>query len=83
MWLNLEDIKEKAKNVLLDPLDSPSEFFGTSVETVVGKIREAKAQSVAFRKYILGQSKSLPKTQGRRESVVTCAPPRSREKSRS
>ncbi len=44
-----EDIGEKEKRFLLDAPVSPSELFGTSVETVVEKFREAKARSAAFK----------------------------------
>lgn len=59
---HLTDIREKEKNFLLDALVLLSEFFGTSVETVVGRFREVKEQSAAFRKYILRRSKFFPKT---------------------
>lgn len=52
LWLNLADIKEKLKNILLNEAVSPSELFGSSVETVVIKFREARVRSAAFRKYI-------------------------------
>lgn len=42
LWLNMVDIKEKEKNFLLDLLVASSELFGTYVETVVGKFREAR-----------------------------------------
>ncbi len=44
---NLADIGKKEKGFLLDAPVSPSELFGTSVETVVEKFREAKARSAA------------------------------------
>ncbi len=46
-WINLADIGEKDKHFLLDSSVSPSELFGTSVETVVDKFREARARSAA------------------------------------
>lgn len=46
--MNLVDIGEKENKLLLDAPVSPSELFGTSVEAVVGKFREARL----FRKYI-------------------------------
>lgn len=42
LWLNMVDIKEKEKNVLLDLLVSSSEPSGTYIETVVGKFSEAR-----------------------------------------
>lgn len=45
LFVNLADIEEKEKNFLLNEPVSPSEFFSTSVETVVGKFREAMAHS--------------------------------------
>ncbi len=52
MWVNLEDIGEKEKCFLLDTPVSPSELFGTSVETVVHKFREARARSAAYESFI-------------------------------
>lgn len=51
LWLNLADIGKKEKAFLLDALLSSSGLFGTSVEVVVEKFREAKVQSAAFRKF--------------------------------
>lgn len=45
LWVNLADIGEREKSFLLDAPVPPSELFGTSVETVVAKFREAKARS--------------------------------------
>ncbi len=60
LWVNLADIGKKEKNFLLDAPVSPSELFGTSVETVVEKFREAKARSVAFKTFIPRRSRSEP-----------------------
>lgn len=49
----------KDKNVLLDALALPSELFGTSVEMVIERFREARAQSAAFKKYIQIHPKPL------------------------
>lgn len=49
LWLNLRGIKEKM--VLLDA--SHSGLFGTDLSTVVQRFREARVQSVAFKKFIL------------------------------
>lgn len=87
LWLNLSEIKDREKTFHLDVLISPSGRFGTSVETVVENLREAKSQSAAFRIYIPCQSNSPPSTsnppdpskdnwrQGQKANMVTCAPP--------
>ncbi len=59
-WVNLADIGKKEKSFLLDAPVSPSELFGTSVETVVEKFRKAKARSVAFKFIIPRRSRSEP-----------------------
>ncbi len=51
---------KKEKGFLLDAPVSPSELFGTSVETVVEKFREAKARSAAFKSFIQEASRSEP-----------------------
>ncbi len=60
LWMNLADIGKKEKGFLLDAPVSPSELFGTSVETVVEKFREAKAHSAAFKTFIPRRSRSEP-----------------------
>ncbi len=60
LWLNLADIGEKEKNFLLDAPVSPSELFCTSVETVIGKFREAKVRLAAFKTFMPRRSKSKP-----------------------
>ncbi len=60
LWLNLADIGKKEMGFLLDAPVSPSELFGTSVETVVEKFREAKARSAAFKSFIPRRSRSEP-----------------------
>ncbi len=60
LWLNLVDIWKKEKGFLLDAPVSPSELFGTSVEMVVKKFREAKACSAAFKSFIPRRSRSEP-----------------------
>lgn len=40
------------KITILDALVSPSGLFGTAVETVVGRFKEAMVQSAAFNKKI-------------------------------
>ncbi|KAL0188890.1 hypothetical protein M9458_015989, partial [Cirrhinus mrigala] len=52
LWMNLADIGRKEKGFLLDSPVSASELFGTSVETVVEKFKEAKACSAAFKSFI-------------------------------
>ncbi len=64
LWMNLADIGEKEKRFLLDAPVSPSELFGTSVETVVEKFREAKARSAAFKSCLPHRSRSEPERQG-------------------
>ncbi len=60
LWVNLADIGKKEKGFLLDALVLPSELFGTSIETVVEKFREAKARSAAFKSFIPRRSRSEP-----------------------
>ncbi len=64
LWMNLADIGEKEKRFLLDALVSPSELFGTSVETVVEKFKEVKARSAAFKSCIPRRSRSEPERRG-------------------
>ncbi|KAL0148027.1 hypothetical protein M9458_056642 [Cirrhinus mrigala] len=52
LWVNLADLGKKEKGFLLDAPVSPSELFGTSIETVIEKFREAKARSAAFKTFI-------------------------------
>lgn len=72
-----------------------SELFGTSVEVVMGKFREVKAYSAAFKSCISRQSESTPKQpggpgpsqfkdrkQGQKSSVVSQDPPLQRNRSR-
>jgi len=60
LWLNPADIREKEKGFLLDSLVSPSELF-SALEAVVGKFREAKARSAAFRTCIPLRSAFMPR----------------------
>ncbi len=60
LWVNLADLEKKEKGFLLDAPISPSEIFGTSVETVVEKIREARARSAAFKTFIPRRSRPEP-----------------------
>ncbi len=60
LWLNLADIGKKEIGFLLDAPVSPSELFGTSVETVVEKFRKVKARSAAFKSFIPRRSRSEP-----------------------
>lgn len=54
LWLNLLGIKRMEKTFLLDPRISHSGLThsGNSVDSVVGRFREARAHLAAFRKYI-------------------------------
>ncbi|KAI2644593.1 Catalase-peroxidase [Labeo rohita] len=63
LLVNLADIGKKEKGFLLDAPVSPSELFGTSVETVVENFREAKPHSAAFRTFIPRRTKSEPEKQ--------------------
>ncbi len=79
LWVNLAD---------LDAPISPSEIFGTSVETVVEKFRKARARSAAFETFIPRRSRSEPeqsrgpgpawsedRRRAQKASVATRAPP--------
>lgn len=50
LWVNLTDIGERDKKVIL---------FDTSVETVLRKFGEAKVRSAAFKTFISCQSRSI------------------------
>lgn len=52
--------KSVKKSFLFDAPISHSGFFGTSVETVVKRFKEARAQSAAFRRFSLRKAKSKP-----------------------
>ncbi len=88
LWVNLADLEKKEKGFLLDAPISPSELFGTSVETVVEKFREARARSAAFETFIPRRSRSEPeqsrgpgpawsedRRRAQKASVATRAPP--------
>ncbi len=60
LWVNLADLEKKERGFLLDAPVSPSELFGTSVDTVVEKFREARARSAAFKTFIPRRSRSEP-----------------------
>ncbi|MGL5882283.1 MAG: hypothetical protein ACRCY0_03465, partial [Synechococcus elongatus] len=94
LWLTMTDIGEKEKGSLLDAPVSPSELFGGSVEAVVGRFREAKARSAAFKNCIPLRSDSGPRQPGgsgppraeaqrqdQRSSVAARAPPPPRSRS--
>ncbi len=53
LWVNLADIGEKDKRFRVNVPVSSSEFFGTSIEMVVNKFKEAKACSAAYKKCII------------------------------
>ncbi|KAL0163655.1 hypothetical protein M9458_039408, partial [Cirrhinus mrigala] len=63
LWVNLADIGSKEKGFLLDAPVSPSELFGTSVEMVVEKFKEARACSAAFKSFIPRRPRSQPEQQ--------------------
>ncbi len=88
LWVNLADLRKKEKGFLLDAPISPSELFGTSVETVVEKFREARVRSAAFKNFIPRRYRSEPEQSmgpgsswsedqrwAQKASVVTRAPP--------
>ncbi len=88
LWVNLADLERKEKSFLLDTPVSPSELFGTSVEMVVEKFREARARSAAFKTFIPRRSRSQPeqsrgpdsswfedRRRAQKASVATRAPP--------
>ncbi|XP_016111538.1 kinesin-like protein KIF26A [Sinocyclocheilus grahami] len=52
LWVSLVVIGLKEKGFLLDAPGSPSELFGTSVEIVVVRFKEAKTCSAAFISFI-------------------------------
>ncbi len=60
LWVNLADLERKEKGFLLDTPVLPSKLFGTSVEMVVEKFREARARSAAFKTFIPRRSRSEP-----------------------
>ncbi len=87
LWVNLADLEKKEKGFLLDAPISPSQLFGTSVETMVEKFREAMACSAAFKTFIPRRSRSEPEQSGpgpswsedrrraQKANVATRAPP--------
>ncbi|KAI2643018.1 Lamina-associated polypeptide 2, isoform alpha [Labeo rohita] len=88
LWVNLADLGRKEKGFLLDVPISPSELFGTSVETVIEKFKEAKTRSTAFKTFIPRRSRSEPehqrgpgpsqsedRRQAQKASVAARAPP--------
>ncbi|KAL0153006.1 hypothetical protein M9458_051710, partial [Cirrhinus mrigala] len=87
LWVNLADLGKKEKGFLLDAPVSPSELFGTSVETVIENFKEAKARSAAFKTFIPRRTRSEPEhqrgpgpsrsedhRQAQKASVAACAP---------
>ncbi|KAL0157268.1 hypothetical protein M9458_048514, partial [Cirrhinus mrigala] len=92
---SLADLGKKEKGFLLDAPVSPSELFGTSIETVIEKFREAKARSAAFKTFIPRRTRSEPEhqrgpgpsrcedqRQAQKASVAARAPPPSADGSR-
>ncbi|XP_067233771.1 uncharacterized protein [Chanodichthys erythropterus] len=90
LWLNLSDIKERDKAVLLDAPVSVQGLFGDSVTSVVERFQEAKRQSAAFQKFFPCRSAEAaereqpqPSTSSssahraqQKQSVATHAPPK-------
>lgn len=62
MWLNFSGIKEYDKAILLDAPVLPFGLFGASVETVVNRFREVRAQMAAFGKFIPHRVQAPPRT---------------------
>lgn len=58
----MADVRRKENNFLLDAPLVPSRPFSTSIKAVVEKLREARVQSAAFRRYIPHQTRSSTKT---------------------
>ncbi|ROL54738.1 hypothetical protein DPX16_3891 [Anabarilius grahami] len=52
LWLNLSDIKERDKNVLMDAPLSPVGLFGDAVSSVVDRFQETRKQSAAFQRFL-------------------------------
>ena len=52
LWLNLSNIKEKEKNILLDSPVSTSGLFGNAVNSAVEKFQEASKQAAALQKLL-------------------------------
>ncbi len=53
LWLNLTEIREKEKPVLLDAPISSSGLLGDVVNTIVDKFKAVKTQSAAFKQFML------------------------------
>ncbi len=88
LCVNLADLEKKEKDFLLDAPVSPSELFGTSVETAVEKFKEARERSAAFETFIPRSPRSEPeqsrgpgpawsedRRRAQKASVATRAPP--------
>lgn len=84
LWLNLSDIKEKDKNVLMDAPLSPGGLFGDAVTSVVDRFQETRKQSAALQKLLprrshppeaAGREQSRPIASSSAHSVATRAPP--------
>ncbi|CAM4446751.1 unnamed protein product [Leuciscus chuanchicus] len=52
LWLNLSDIKDKEKHVLLDAPVSTQGLFGDAVNSAVAKLQEASKQAAALQKLL-------------------------------
>ena len=90
LWLNLSDIKDKEKNVLLDSPVSTHGLFGNAVSAAVDKLQEASKQAAALQKLLPRRSfheaaereqphsskKSTEHRATQKQSVSSRAPPR-------
>ncbi|CAM4670589.1 unnamed protein product [Leuciscus chuanchicus] len=89
LWLNLSDIKEKEKHVLLDAPVSTVGLFGDAVNSAVAKSQEAAKQAAALQKLLPRRSffeaaereqphsskKSAEHRASQKQSVSSRAPP--------
>ncbi|XP_048017809.1 uncharacterized protein LOC125249543 [Megalobrama amblycephala] len=80
LWLNLSDIKERDKSVLLDAPVSPLGLFGDSVTSVVERFQEAKRQSAAFQKFLPRRSAEAAEREQPRPSTSSSTAHRAQQK---
>ncbi len=73
LWVNLAEIGENEFFFLLNTPVLPLELFGTSVETVIHKFREARARSAAYESFIQRRSMSVSKHRGT-WPILICGP---------
>ncbi|KAG1925197.1 hypothetical protein F2P79_025690, partial [Pimephales promelas] len=60
LWLNLSEIKEKDRSVLLDAPMSPSSLFGDAINCVIDQFQETKKKSAAVAEWQSGASGVFP-----------------------